>query len=215
VTDNLRAQGKIPSNSVSFFFQPARNPPLIDGEILFGGVDLSKAAKPFTYTPVTKASPSSEFWGLDMSITYGPSTTITKKVAGIIDASTSLINLEAKAYEAYQNATGGARDAATGLLSITPAQYAGLKNVTFNIGGADLHLTPNAQIWPRALNTAIGGDANATYLVITDLKAGASAGDGLAFVLGYPFLERFYTHLDDDKKRIGFAPTAYTYAATN
>lgn len=62
-------------------------------------------------------------------------------------------------------------DEATGLLSITPAQFANLQSLFFNIGGVrtrptpnnyrartDKHLqtafelTPNAQIFPRAVS---------------------------------------------------------------
>jgi hypothetical protein len=39
-------------------------------------------------------------------------------------------------------------------------------------------LSPNAQIWPRALNTAIGGDADAIYLVVADMSYPLRTGGG-------------------------------------
>jgi cathepsin E len=73
-------------------------------------------------------------------------------------------------------------------------------------------LTPDAQIWPRALNEAIGGDADGIYLVVADI------GDKLTdidFINGMSFLERFLTVYDTDGHRVGFAETAHTTDETN
>lgn len=74
-------------------------------------------------------------------------------------------------------------------------------------------LTANAQIWPRALNTAIGGTANNIYLIVGDL--GTNSGEGLDFINGYGFLERFYSVFDTANRRVGFATTPFTTATTN
>lgn len=86
-------------------------------------------------------------------------------------------------------------------------------------------LNPNAQIFPRALNTQIGGDADAIYLIVSDL--GTPSGKGMDFVNGYTFLyvfmypltvdlvtwrlfhrQRFYTVYDTGKQQVGIAKTA-------
>jgi len=77
-------------------------------------------------------------------------------------------------------------DSATGLLKITNAQYDTLQSLVFNIGGTPFELTPNGQIWPRSLNTAIGGSSDAIYLVVSDI--GTPSGSGLDFMNGYTFL---------------------------
>jgi hypothetical protein len=74
-------------------------------------------------------------------------------------------------------------------------------------------LTANAQIWPRSLNTAIGGTASGIYLVVADI--GNVAGSGLDFINGYAFLERYYSVYDTTNSRIGFAQTANTFATSN
>lgn len=74
-------------------------------------------------------------------------------------------------------------------------------------------LTPNGQIWPRSLNTYIGGSSNSIYLVVADI--GAPSGKGFDFVNGYTFLERFYTVYNTPSSLIGFATTPYTDATTN
>lgn len=77
-------------------------------------------------------------------------------------------------------------DKTTGLLQISPAQYSKLKNLDFTIGSVTYTLTPNAQIWPRSLNTALGGNAKSIYLIIGDI--GTISGEGLDFINGYVFL---------------------------
>ena len=100
-----------------------------------------------------------------------------------------------------------------GLLTITSAQFKALKNLNFKVGSQTYSLTPNAQIWPRSLNTFIGGSSSSIYLIVGDL--GSNSGQGLDFINGYTFLERFYSVFDTTNKRVGFATTAFTTATTN
>ena len=92
----------------------------------------------------------------------------------------------ADAFQKYQSLTGGTPVSATGLLSITSDQYANLLPLVFEIGGIPYVLTRNAQIWPRFLNTAIGGSSEAIYLIVSDI--GSNSGSGLDFMNGYTFL---------------------------
>ena len=128
--------------------------------------------------------------------------------------------------------TGATMDSATGLLKITPEQYANLQLLTFNIGDAILVLTPNAQIWPRSLNTnLLGGVADAIYLIVGSLPS--PSGSGFDFVNGYTFLyvfsetglfvdpytffcsERYYSVYDTTHGVVGFATTEYTFSEDN
>ena len=74
-------------------------------------------------------------------------------------------------------------------------------------------LTANAQLWPRSLNTVMGGTSSSIYLIINDL--GSNSGEGLDFVNGLAFLERFYAVFDTANKRVGLATTSFTDATTN
>ena len=74
-------------------------------------------------------------------------------------------------------------------------------------------LTANAQIWPRSLNTPIGGTAGDIYLIVAD--SGSNSGSGLDFILGQTFLERFYSVYDTANQRVGLAKTSYTTATSN
>lgn len=74
-------------------------------------------------------------------------------------------------------------------------------------------LTPNAQIWPRSLNSNIGGAADGIYLIVSDIRS--NSGSGLDFVLGQAGLERLYTVYDTANARVGIATTPFTTATTN
>lgn len=74
-------------------------------------------------------------------------------------------------------------------------------------------LTPNAQIWPRSLNADIGGTAGSIYLIVGDL--GSDSGEGLDFINGFAFLQRFYSVYDTTNKRVGLATTSYTTSTAN
>ncbi|KAF8151267.1 aspartic peptidase A1 [Mycena galopus ATCC 62051] len=224
VVDNLFNQGTINSNEIGIFFEPTISPTGSgdDGFMTFGGIDQTKLTGSVSYVPITTTSPASYYWGIDQTLTYG-STPILGSASGIVDTGTTLILLASdgeyldfsayRAFALYQKATGAVMDGNTGLLRITLAQYAALKNLNFVIGGVTYALTPNAQIWPRALNRDIGGTANFIYLIIGNL--GSPSGKGLDFINGMSFLERFYSVFDTSNKRIGLATTPFTNAVTN
>ncbi|KAG2038807.1 acid protease [Suillus americanus] len=208
VTDNLYRKGTIGTEALGVYFAPGGSA----GELTFGGSDSSKTTSSVNYVPITTTSPSSQYWGIDQSITYG-SSTILSATAGIVDTGTTLILIATDAFNKYKSATGATLDANTGLLMITSAQYSKLQTLNFKIGGTSYGLTPNGQIWPRSLNTDIGGSSNKIYLVVNDI--GSNSGTGVDFVNGYSFLQRFYSVYDTTHHRVGFATTSSTSAVSN
>ena len=63
------------------------------------------------------------------------------------------------------------------------------------------------------LNTLLGGLDDYMYLIVGDL--GGNSGEGLDFIDGMTFLERFYYVFDVANSQVGFATTAFTDATTN
>jgi hypothetical protein len=114
------------------------------------------------------------------------------------------------AYERYVNATGAVLDKKTGFYRITPERFKELKSIFFVIGGSTYELTPNAQIWPRALNGLIDGKKDRIYLVMQGMP-----GYRMGFVIGRTFLEWFYSIYDTGNRRIGLATTQFTKAEIN
>ncbi|KAG2129509.1 acid protease [Suillus bovinus] len=192
VMDNLYTQKQISSEVLGVFFAPASSDDS-SGELTFGSYDASKITGSINYVPITSAYPANTFWGINQSIRYG-STPILDETAGIVDTGTTLILIASDAFNLYQSATGATLDKTTGLLQISPDQYEQLSSLYFTIGGITYELTPNGQIWPRSLNSAIGGTTDNIYLVVSD--SGDSSGSGLDFTNGYCFLERFYSVYD-------------------
>ncbi|KZT62876.1 acid protease [Calocera cornea HHB12733] len=212
VTDNLYTQGIITEKVVGIYFQPpsGTSEAQVNGELTFGGVDTTKATSAITYTPITTTEPASYYWGIDQSITLGGETIMTT-TAGIVDTGTTLLYLPENTYDSYVSATGATLDENTGLLTV--GSESDLQSLYFTIGGTEFELTANAQIWPRDLNTLIGGEANSIYLVVA--STGEDEGSGLDFINGYVFLERFYSVFDSTNNQVGFATTSYTDATTN
>ncbi|KAI0333691.1 acid protease [Cubamyces sp. BRFM 1775] len=214
VTDNLFAQGTIESDSIGIFYQPTTDSGALNGELSFGSVDSSKITGDVTFTPITSTQPASLYWGIDQQVTYGSSgTTLLSGNPGIVDTGTTLLLLATDAFQAYQSATGATMDNATGLLTITQEQFDALQSLFFTIGGTTFELTANAQIWPRAQNATIGGEDGKIYLVAADL--GTSSGQGLDFINGFVFLQRFYSVYDTGNSQVGLATTPFTMAETN
>ncbi|KAJ8593752.1 acid protease [Rhizopogon salebrosus TDB-379] len=211
VMDNLFNAGSIDSEVLGIYFIPASEDDST-GTLTFGGYDSSLNASEITYAPITTAAPASSYWGIDQTITYG-STILLSSVPGIVDTATVLILIASDAFKAYQNETGAVLDTTTGLLKITSDQYSNLKPLVFTIGGTAFTLSPNAQIWPREMNSVISGDSDSIYLVVSDI--GQDSGSSFDFINGYTFLERFYSVFDTTNQRVGFATTIYTDSTAN
>ncbi|KAJ3753637.1 family A1 protease [Lentinula raphanica] len=212
VTDNLFSQGTISEKVVAISFEPTTSDEVTNGELTFGGTDSSKFTGDITYTLLSYRSKTGDYWGITQTVTYG-STTIQSSLSGIVDTGTTLLYLEENGFDKYIEATGGTFDDNTGLYKITTAQFNALEDLVFTIGGTEFALTPNAQIWPRSLNTAIGGSASSIYLVVANLGKSLSqlrSTAGFDFIDGYVFLERFYSVFDTTNSRVGFATTSFT-----
>jgi len=80
-------------------------------------------------------------------------------------------------------------------------------------GQVTYELTPNAQIWPRALNSVIRGSPDNVYLIVSDI--GGPSGEGLDFINGKVFLERYYSAYNSADGSVGFATTHFTRSMIN
>ncbi|KAG7088152.1 hypothetical protein E1B28_012173 [Marasmius oreades] len=213
ITDNMLSQGIIKKESIGIFFAPTpdKRHNLANGQITFGGIDVSKITTPMKYVPITKSFPANRHWGIDLAIKYDGSE-IMSECAGIVDSGTTLVMLATETFEKYKKATGAVFDRATGLLTVTDEQFKKMKSMEFHIGGTTYEFIPNAQICPRAMNETIGGSADKIYLLFADM--GQLTG-GIDFIIGLAFLLRYYSEYDTTNKRVGFAETEFTYVETN
>ncbi|KAF7320994.1 Peptidase A1 domain-containing protein [Mycena chlorophos] len=216
VTDNLMKQGKIPEECIGIYYAPTKpNSTANSGSLCFGGPDASKFKGDINWVPLTKQAPANSYWGIDQSISYGRGgPTLMATCAGISDTGTTLIMLPDAAFNEYMKQTGAVMDDATGLPMVTDAQLAKMQSLMFKIGDHEYELIPNAQLWPRAQNTTLGGEADKNYLAFASMgKMGNEPG--LQFINGYAFLQRFYSAYDTTNCRLGMAMTAHTMDETN
>ncbi|KAI0664356.1 aspartic peptidase A1 [Cubamyces menziesii] len=211
VTQNLYTQGSITSEVVSMFFEPSTEG--IIGELTFGGTDPTKFTGQISYAGITDIYPSSEYFGVNQYVTYTRTKTLLSYNPGIFDAGTTLVLLATDVFAKYIDMVGAEYDEDTQLFRITPAQYENLQSMFFTINALVCEFTANAQIWPRHLNSMIGGSPDYVYLIIADI--GWPFGLGMDIINGMLFLERFYTVLDTTNNRVGIAYTQYTDNTTN
>ncbi|KAJ7022713.1 acid protease [Mycena alexandri] len=229
VTDNLVKQKTIPSACIGICYEPTTTDEPANGCLSFGGPDSSKQVShsssralcsrdhrytgDLDYVPITKKSPASNYWGIEQSVSYGGQE-IMAKCSGISDTGTTLCMLPSSVFKAYQKMTGAILDKTTDLLTVTEDQYNSMQSMMFKIGGVEYELTKNAQIWPRCMNNTLGADPSKIYLIFADMGE-IDVGDGLCFINGFTFLQRFYSVYDTAKQQVGFATTQYTTATTN
>ncbi|KAJ7673518.1 hypothetical protein B0H17DRAFT_1335018 [Mycena rosella] len=121
--------------------------------------------------------------------------------------------LPTSVFNAYKKATGAVEDASTQLLTMTEDQYNNMQSMMFKIG-VEYELTKNAQIWPRSMNDSLSVPSNKICLIFADM-GNVNVGDGLCFIHGFTFLQRFYSVYDVSNSQVGFATTQYTQATTN
>jgi hypothetical protein len=191
VTDNLYAQGTIHTAIMGVSFQPYNSSSQTTGELTFGDVDPSKSTGSIRYAPITITWPSVAYFGINASWGVSIQPLGLYSNPGIVDTAclftcwsiastaqsavqgTTLIYLAADVYDHYVNMTRAVLDPDTGFLKIAAADYPQVVNLLFRPGvhsGSSFTITRNAQTWPRALNTWIGGSASVIYLAIADVR---------------------------------------------
>ncbi|KAJ7886055.1 acid protease [Mycena leptocephala] len=212
IVQTLSCQGLVQQESFSIFMQPTTSLNSVNGEITWGGIDFSKVSMPDAFghiLNITTEFPASAYWGIDIAFLYG-NTAISGVMAGIVDTGSALLYLEQNAYSRYVALTKATLDSeVTGLLTVPSINN--LQNLVLLLNGGPFPLTPNAQIWPRALNVAIGGKPNQIYLVISTL----GPSEGINFILGMPFLQRYYTIYNYADETFEMFTTPFTNATTN
>ena len=152
---NLAQQGMIPSALVGISIPlTTANTGTDAGSLDFGAPDTSQTTSAINFVPITNTNPSSEFWGIDQSITWVPhpkynlkspnqpyglqrsygdqKIPILSTTAGIVDTGTTLLFVATEAFNAYVNATNATMDSATGMLVVNNATN--LQSLFFQMG---------------------------------------------------------------------------------
>ncbi|KAK7461483.1 hypothetical protein VKT23_008658 [Stygiomarasmius scandens] len=212
--DYLFMNGMIPEPEVGVYYQPVRTVPF-GAELTFGGIDEGKIVGPIIKVPNAENNIFKDFWTLNASIQYGGlSLTDGEIMTGIIDGGSAFTYLRDDIFQKYLSLTG-AKLENNGYYNVS--NFPGMQDLTFTVfGNNNITLVPDAQIWPRSQNDRLRSlhpDDN-IYLAIGDLS-GPSDSSSLAFILGYNFLERYYTAYDTADLTIIISPTSMTNTIVN
>ncbi|KAG6332676.1 hypothetical protein ID866_6413 [Astraeus odoratus] len=178
VVDNLHNQGIISSAVLGVYCVPQNSGGF--GHLAFGNYIDDVITSRVNYVPITRTSPSCNYWGVDAYFTYSRRT-ILRPTSGIIDTGTNAIHVPHEAFVAYYEAIGVAEADPANWVTITQDQYNNLQTLSIIIGGQSYDLNPNAQILPR-----------------------------IDFWIGHPFIQRYYVVLNTTSSQVGFASTYYT-----
>ncbi|KAG2143757.1 acid protease [Suillus bovinus] len=206
--DNALKQGLIKNDIFGISFAPAKTYNDTNGAITYGGIDHALHTGEITYAPITKTLPAANSWGINVtSLTYGTHTVIPQSTAGIVDTGTAMILLAKDFLARYLDAIPGSHldIIDTGLVVIPSSSIAHMQPLNFTINGRVFSMDTAAQLIPLNQNTALGGKAGVQYGVISSLDG--NSGEGLDFIIGQKFLEKFYVVFDADVNRIGLAYT--------
>ncbi|KAH7909946.1 acid protease [Hygrophoropsis aurantiaca] len=211
VMDNALKQGWITEEILGVSFAPATSYNDTNGALTYGGIDESLYTGDITYTPVTQTYPAAYYWGVNITdSTYGTATVIPESTAGIVDTGTTQVLLADNYFAVYMDAIPGAYlDDNTGLLVIPASSVADMQYLNFTIGGTVFSMDVAAQLIPTDQNTAWGGETGVQYGVVANL--GTDSGEGLDFIVGQKFMEKYYAIFDTDHSQVGFAYTDHTF----
>ncbi|KAG6375312.1 acid protease [Boletus reticuloceps] len=207
VMNSLVSQGLIEDQVLGVYFAPPTSDNDTNGALTYGGTDSSLYEGNLTWVPVTKTYPASRFWGVNVTLcTYGNQTVIPTSTAGVVDTGTTQVLLADDFFTVYMNAIPGAnKDSNTGLLDIPPSSISYMQPLNFTLADRVFSMDVAAQLVPADQNTAWGGVPGKRYGTVGHLSS--NSGQGLDFLLGIKFLERYYSAFDAHGKRVGFAQT--------
>ncbi|EIW85612.1 acid protease [Coniophora puteana RWD-64-598 SS2] len=212
VLNNALKQGLIEEEILGVSFKQAGQYNDTNGALTYGGIDSSLYTGDLTYTPLTKTEPANYYWGINITkATFGKTSLFDKSYAGIVDTGTTQVLIADDFFAKYTAAIPGSyQDNNTGLIVIPPASVSKIQNLTLEIGGKDFVLDVGAQLIPQDENEAWGGENGTQYGVVGGL--GSPSGEGLDFIVGQTFLERYYSVYDAKNGRVGFAYTNHTWS---
>jgi pepsin A len=165
-----------------------------DSEILFGSYRPEHMAS----KPVWVAVMNTGFWQvpLEAVMVRGKPLAIIGNSSAVLDTGTSLLAGPPDAINALLDDLNVATDC---------SNYGKLPDVSFVIGGNTLSLSPEDYV-----NRNADGTDCTMPLMTQDVKS----GEGPVWILGDPFLRKYYTIYDRDTMQVGFAVASHRHAGS-
>jgi len=198
--DQLVAQGKIEHNIFAFYLASSGRP---GSTLTLGGTDSRFYTGDFKYTKLAKAASVLPYWMISASdIKIGSkSSDACGWLLGcemVVDTGTSLLAGPPEAMDKLI--------AQVGNVSSDCSNQASLPTLTFSFGGNDFSLEPEFYVL-RVKDPATNKDQ--CQIGLQGINAGAPI-----WILGDPFLRKYYTVWDAEQQRVGFAIARTPVAST-
>jgi len=189
--DQLVAQGKIQHNVFAYYLASGEKS---GSTLTLGGTDSSLYTGDFTYIPLAKAAKVLPYWLISASDIKigGKSSGACGWLLGcesVVDTGTSIL---AGPPDAMNKLI-----AQVGKVSEDCSNVKSLPTLTFNFGGHDFDLEPDFYVL-RVKDPSTGKDQ--CQLGMEGINAGVPI-----WILGDPFLRKYYTVWDAEQQRVGFA----------
>jgi len=185
--DQIMKQKLVSKNVFSFYLSSHQ---LNSSVLVLGGVDQQYYTGEFTYHPQNLLQPLLGYWlitGDDIKVA-GQSVGVCKSCALVVDTGTSILTGPTSAIGPLINAIGN--------VSADCSNVKSLPTITFTIGGKDYTLEPDFYV-------LYGPDDSGKITCQLGLQ-GLDPGLPL-WILGDPFLRKYYTAFDRDTNTVGFA----------
>lgn len=165
----------------------------VDGELDFGGIDSAHYTGDISYVPVS----SETYWEVKLDGINIGGTAASKTTKAIVDSGTSLLAGPTDEVKAIAKMVG-AIPFIHGEFLIGCNKVTTGPNIDIVLGGKNYTLTPADYIIKESEKLCLFG------MVGIDVPA----PNGPLWILGDPFIRKFYTIFDYGKKRLGFALAA-------
>lgn len=188
--DQLVAQKKVEHNVFAFYLSSGGS---AGSTLTLGGTDPSFHVEDFSYVPLALAGKLLPYWlvsAADIKVA-GQSTGACNRFTGcymVVDTGTSLIATPPSAAAALQEKIGEVAEDCSNAAS--------LPTVTITMGGKDFDLEPDFYVLRAKDDTG----REQCFLGIEGMNAGVPL-----WILGDPFLRKYYTVWDAEQQRVGFA----------
>lgn len=186
VFENMIAQKAVSEPVFAFYLSEQDG---VDGELDFGGVDSKHYSGNFTYVPLS----SETYWEVALGGMEINGKSVTSVPKAIVDSGTSLLaGPKAEVKEIAKLV--GATPFLNGEYLINCDKNSSGIDIDIMLGGNKFTLTPNDYIIP---------DQTLCLFAMVGIDIPAPAGP--LWILGDPWMRKFYTVFDQGQQRLGFA----------
>ncbi|KAI9497443.1 aspartic peptidase domain-containing protein [Zychaea mexicana] len=199
----------IPNNTFSVYFKALesteKNISRVNGDIIFGGVDLSRVEnETISYMPITSHSDFKDYWAVDIdsisvdneTVSYNPT------LPALVDTGSTLIFLPKEIIDSALSRVKGLAVDYSGQY-LVPCNTEDLVPITFNMGEHEFTLHPHEYIVPLSVGGTVYQSQEYCYTYLHEAPSFVDA------ILGYGFLQQFVSVYDDENRRIGLGRATY------